>query len=220
MRTTMRESKASPWVLVVPAFLLVQFLLVGALSGNEHPPPLPSAAGFPSTAGDWKLAYVDRINEASVQELQADRLFSQTYARSGTGEMANLLVAWFQTQRGDKQPHSPKVCLPGSGWTPESTGDLLLPTSRGAISVNRYLVVNGGERLVVLYWYQTPRRAIAGEWASKFWLVADGLRFRRTDTSLVRVIAESAPGRDDAATASAADFARKVYPELRAYFPQ
>ena len=92
-------------------------------------------------------------------------------------------------------------------------------TSAGAITVNRFIVVRGLERLVALYWYQTPRRTIAGEWAAKFWLVADGLRFRRTDTALVRVVVLSSPHRDEAATASAADFARKVYPELRSYFP-
>jgi EpsI family protein len=216
----MLDPRPSPWVLLVPAFLIVQFLLVGALSGREHPPPLPPTAGFPSTAGEWKLAQAQPIDEASARELKADRLISQNYVRSGTGETANLLMAWFRTQRGDKQPHSPKVCLPGSGWTPESSGDVQLSTSVGAITVNRYLVVNGPERLVALYWYQTPRRAIAGEWASKFWLVADGLRFHRTDTALVRVIAWSSPGRDEAATASAADFARKLYPELRAYFPR
>jgi len=216
----MLESRQSPWALLLPAFVMVQFLLVGALSGHEHPPPLPEPAEFPSTAGEWKMAHAEPIDEASVRELKADRLFNQTYFRSGTGEMANLFVAWFQTQRGDKQPHSPKVCLPGSGWTPEVSDDFLLSTAIGVITVNRYIVVNGPERLVALYWYQTPRRAIAGEWASKFWLVADGLRFHRTDTALVRVIALSSPRRDEAATASAADFARKLYPELRAYFPR
>ena len=219
MRTTMLESRQT-WVLLVPAFLMVQFLLLGALSGHEHPPPLPSRARFPSTAGEWKVTHAEPIDQDLARELNADRLVSQTYVRLGTGETANLLVAWFQTQRGNKEPHSPKVCLPGSGWTPESSGDLLLSTSAGAITVNRYLVVNGSQRLAAVYWYQTPQRAIAGEWASKFWLVADELRFHRTDTALVRVITWSSPGSDEVATASAADFARKIYPELRAYFPK
>ena len=220
MGTTMLESRPSPGVLLVPAFLMAQFVLVSTLSDHEHPPPLPSPAGFPSAAGEWNVAHTEPIDEASVRQLKADRLFSQNYVRSSTGETANLFVAWFQTQRGNKQPHSPKVCLPGSGWTPESSDNLLLLTSVGAITVNRYIVVHGLERLVALYWYQTSRRAIAGEWESKFWVVADGLRFRRTDTALVRVIELSSLHRDDEATVSAADFARKLYPELRSYFPQ
>jgi len=85
--------------------------------------------------------------------------------------------------------------------------------------VNRYLVANGAQRAVVLYWYQTPRRVIAGEWAAKLWLVADTLRNKRTDTALVRVIAWPADGKDEAATAVAIRFARKLYPLLREYLP-
>jgi EpsI family protein len=73
---------------------------------------------------------------------------------------------------------------------------------------------------VVLYWYQTPRRVIAGEWAAKLWLVADAVRDRRTDTALIRVIVWSAGGGDEAATTVASRFAGKLYPVLRGYLPR
>jgi hypothetical protein len=64
-------------------------------------------------------------------------------------------VARVQSQRaGASQPHSPKVCLPAAGWTPAVTGEVTLDTAAGAITVNRYIVVNHGQRDVVLYWYQ------------------------------------------------------------------
>jgi EpsI family protein len=216
----MLDRKYSFWVVLVPGFLIVQALFVDMLSGHEQLPPLPSSA-FPSTIGDWKAAaYTDPVDSASVRELKADRLVNQTYVRAGTGETASLFVAWFQTQQGGRQPHSPKVCLPGSGWIPESTGEIELSTAAGVFRVSRYLVVKGSQRLIALYWYQTPRRAIPGEWASKFWLVADGLRFHRTDTALVRVIAWASAEDDSAASATAADFTQKLFPELRAYLPQ
>jgi EpsI family protein len=86
--------------------------------------------------------------------------------------------------------------------------------------VNRYVVADRSERAVILYWYQSSRRAIAGEWASKFWLVADAFRDRRSDTALVRIVVESQPGGDDRATKTAADFARTVYPVLREELPR
>ncbi len=148
-------------------------------------------------------------------------MLSRTYVESPAGSRASLFVAWFQTQRGGlRQPHSPKVCLPASGWTPEVTGEVTLDTAAGAITVNRYLVANGARRAVVLYWYQTPRRVIAGEWAAKLYLVADALRDQRTDTALVRVIVWPADGRDEAATTVAIGFARELYPLLRAYLPR
>src|SRR5258708_5559161 len=119
--------------------------------------------------------------------LHADQLLSRSCLEPATNASAGLFVAWFQSQRGGaSQPHSPKVCLPGSGWTPQVTGEVRVETSAGAIEVNRYIVVNGQQRAIVLYWYQTPRRVIAGEWAAKFCLVADAVRDPRTDVALVR----------------------------------
>jgi EpsI family protein len=93
-------------------------------------------------------------------------------------------------------------------------------TAAGAITVNRYIIQNRGARAIVLYWYQTPRRVIAGEWDAKFWLAADALRDRRTDTAIVRVALGIPPGQDAAATAAAEAFVRRIYPLLRANLPR
>ena len=95
-----------------------------------------------------------------------------------------------------------------------------MDTAAGPITVNRYVVDKDTQSAVVLYWYQTPRRVIAGEWATKFWLMADALRDKRTDTALVRVTTWPSRGGDQAATALAMEFARSLYPKLREYLPQ
>jgi len=208
-------------VALVPVFLAAQILLVHAVAGAEHPPAAPALSGFPAEFGQWKVFREDPIAADVATELGADRLLSQTYRQTPTGSFASLLVAWFQTQRGGvRQPHSPKVCLPATGWTPEVTGEVTLDTAAGAITVNRYVVTNRMQRAVVLYWYQTPGRVIAGEWAAKLWLVADALRDKRTDTALVRVIAWPTVGKDDAATTVATGFARELYPRLRDFLPR
>jgi EpsI family protein len=205
----------------VPVFLAAQILMVRTLASGEHPPAAPDLSAFPVEFGQWKLLHDEPLAAAVATEMRADLLLSQTYSQRPTGALASLFVAWFQTQRGGaRQPHSPKVCLPASGWTPEVMDHVMLDTAAGAITVNRYVVTSRMQRAVVLYWYQTPRRTLAGEWAAKFWLVADALRDKRTDTALVRVIAWSAGGRDEAATAVAAGFAREVYPRLRDYLPR
>jgi len=205
-------------VALVPVFLAAQILLIGWAAGVEHPPAPPALARFPAEFGGWKVLREDPIPADVARELGADRSLSRTYVRTPTGSLAGLLVAWFQTQRGGvRQPHSPKVCLPASGWSPEVVDEVTLNTAAGAIAVNRYVVSNRMQRAVVLYWYQTPRRAIASEWAAKLWLVADDLRDRRTDTALVRVIAWPAAGGDAAATTAAMGFASEIYPLLREY---
>lgn len=206
---------------LVPLFLAAQILVVYTAASREHPPPPPALDRFPAAFGPWKLLRGDPIDAAIARELGADRLVSQFYIETPTGPVASLLVAWFQTQReGARQPHSPKVCLPGAGWTPRVVDEVTVATRAGAITVNRYVVDKAAQHAVVLYWYQTPRRVIAGEWAAKFWLAADALRDKRTDTALVRVTVWAASGGDQAATAVATGFAGDLYPVLREYLPQ
>ncbi|MGA2880162.1 MAG: exosortase C-terminal domain/associated protein EpsI [Bryobacteraceae bacterium] len=206
--------------ILVPVFLALQGLLVYWTAGTEHPPAPPPLSQFPATFSAWTQLREDPIDADVVNTLRADRLLSRTYVNRAGGP-AGLLVAWFQSQRaGASQPHSPKVCLPAAGWTPESTGELSIATAAGVLTLNRYVVASRSERAVVFYWYQTSRRAIAGEWASKFWLVADALRDRRTDSALVRIVVDSQPGGDELASSTAADFTRSVYPLLREKLPR
>ena len=216
---------------LVPLFLAGQGLLVYWTAGAEHPPP-PALSQFPVTFNGWSELREDPIDPDVVNTLRADRLLSRTYVQRATSAGLNrtlvpagLLVAWFRSQRaGASQPHSPKVCLPAAGWAPESSGELNISTAAGPITVNRYVVSSRYERAVILYWYQTSRRATAGEWASKFWLVADAIRDRRTDTALVRIVVESTPasdrGGDQRATTTATAFARAVYPLLVHQLPR
>lgn len=206
----------------VLAILLLgaQALFVHWAGGAERPPAAPELGAFPSAIGKWRQISEDPIEDAVKAQLGADRLLSRTYVEGADGAMGNVLVAWFQSQRaGARQPHSPKVCLPGAGWIPEVTGEIDIPTADGLITVNRYVVAQKQARAVVLYWYQTPRRVTAGEWASKFWVAADALRDRRTDTSLVRLLVWSTAGGDEQATVTGVRMAQELYPLLRQRLP-
>jgi EpsI family protein len=208
-------------IILAPVFLLAQAILVHWAAGRERAPAPPVLSSFPSEFGEWRQLREDPIAADIAAELRADRLLSRSYQQTSTGAIAGLFVAWFQSQRaGTSQPHSPKVCLPASGWTPAVAGEVTLDTAAGAITVNRYIVVNRGQRDVLLYWYQGPRRVTAGEWQTKLWLMADALRDSRTDTALVRVVVQSGNGGDQAATVAATGFAQSLYPLLRENLPR
>lgn len=216
----------SQWAIaLVPAFLVGQAVVVHLAAGTEHPPAAPDLSAFPSHFDGWTETGEDPIDPDVANTLRADRLLSRSYQGDHAALPVGLLVAWFQSQRaGASQPHSPKVCLPASGWEPQSTGEMNIVTAVGPITVNRYVVANRDQRAVVLYWYQTSRGAVAGEWASKFWVVAGAMRDRRTDTALVRLVVNSSQedrGRQDQlATLAAADFAQSAYPMLQARLPR
>ncbi len=203
------------WFAIVPLFLAGQAVLVHWASGTERPPQSPDLMRVPSAFDGWRKVIDEPIEPGVQQLLHADGLLSRTYFRPGSAVYANLFIAWFQSQRGGaSQPHSPQVCLPGSGWVPEVQDQIAIETAAGKIDVNRYIVVNNGSRAAVYYWYQMGRRAIPGEWSAKLFTISSALMFRRTDTSLVRVVVQ--PANIDAAT----QFTRDAYPQLRKILPE
>jgi EpsI family protein len=211
MRSNWRATAA------VVAILSAQAAGVQWLSGAEHPPAMAELAAFPEKLGSWSKSGEDAVDPASLEQLGADRTLSWNFLDSRTGNLANVFVAWFQSQRGGAtQPHSPRVCLPGNGWGAEELPAGSVATAGGEIPVNRLLVSKASRRALVVYWYQSPRRVVASEWAAKFWLIPDSLRDRRTDTSLVRVTVWQGEGQDQAA----ADLAARVYGTLRMLLPR
>jgi EpsI family protein len=207
--------------ILVPAFVVLQAAFVYWATSGERLPPKPDFSALPGLMGDWEKFREDPIEPAVVDQLGADKLLNSSYVNRGTLVMANLFVAWFQSQRGGaSQPHSPQVCLPGAGWTFDRISVMTLDTGTGAIPVNLDIITQGRQRAVVLYWFQTPRRAIASEWSAKFWTVADAVRDRRTDTSIVRIVVWNGDRSDQATIGSAVGFARKAYPALRQMLPR
>jgi EpsI family protein len=210
---------------LVPAFLLTQAALVHFAVGKEWRPPAPALDRFPAEFNQWTELSDDPLDADTVRTLGADRVLNRTYHRRDSAQEVNLLVAWFQSQRaGASQPHSPKVCLPASGWQPVTTGLMTIDTAAGPITVNRYVVAKRRRRAVVLYWYQHSDRVVAGEWASKFWTVAGAFAERRTDLALVRVVVQSRRENGSAemegGALAAADLARDAYPLLRSELPR
>jgi EpsI family protein len=214
MRTWTYE-KAAVAALVIVAF---ETIAASALVGNQNVPPPPDLSAFPATIGAWQRSVDIPFPSETAAQLQADRILDRVYVRDQRGIPLELFVAWFKAQQGGAQPHSPKVCLPGSGWLPLAASTMTLPTGAGAIPVNLYTVVNRGRTAEILYWYQTPRRAIANEWTAKFFTLVDGLRDRRTDTAVVRIAVAGGPSSE--AAKEAKDFARALYPRLREALPK
>ncbi len=87
------------------------------------------------------------------------------------------------------------------------------------IRINRYVVSHGEDKSVVLYWYQSERRVIASEFAAKFWLVMDSIRYHRSDTALVRVTVSVANNDTEGATRTGVAFVQTLFPALKQYLP-
>jgi EpsI family protein len=206
---------------ILTIVLLLQAAAFYGFSRNEKTPAHRPLEEFSLGSHDWLLVQNVDIDKEELDVLKADDLLSRIYQNRKTGRMATVFVAYFETQRTGKAPHSPKNCLPGSGWVPSQSGtvDIRVPGEPEPIHVNRYIVAHGDNQDAVLYWYQSHNRVIASEYAAKIFTVTDSIRYNRSDTSLVRVIVPVQGGNAQDAVDAAVSFVQDLFEPLKAYLP-
>jgi EpsI family protein len=198
--------------------LIAQAVLFYSASHGEITPLASPLSAFPREIGDYRLAQEGYVDQETLDVLKADDTLSRVYADSQGG--ASLFIAYFKTQRQGQSPHSPKNCLPGAGWQQDQSGKIDVQVPGETININRFVVSKGGNKSIVLYWYQSQGRVIADEFAAKFYLIANSIQRRRSDTALVRVVVGVPPGEDKRAEAVGLNFVRAAYPAVKAYLPQ
>ena len=206
---------------IVAALLLLGALLVLQLrSTGEAVPIRKEFDTFPTVIGTWQAKASSNLDPEIVNFLKVNDYVMQSY-HDTDGRQLWLYVGYWATQRKGAQIHSPQNCLPGNGWEPieASLLTVVLPAPYAPITVNRYLIQKDREQQVVLYWYQSQGKAVAGELAAKVDMVRSAILRNRTDGALVRVSAPASGGVADT-TDSLVRYVQKLYPILVEYLPE
>jgi EpsI family protein len=211
----------SRYALILTAVLVVQggfFYLVA--EREEVIPAMAPLDTLPERIGNFLQYKQVDVDQETRDLLRADDLLYRTYVDQNNNKV-DLFVAYFKTQRYGQSPHSPKNCLPGSGWQQIAVPDrpIIQLNDGRSIQVNRYIVQKGDTTSITMYWYQTHSRVIASEYSAKFWLVADALRYHRSDTSMVRITLPFEGGNIENGSRLGEEFIRTVFPELQNRMP-
>jgi EpsI family protein len=196
---------------ILSALLAMQGAAFYGISRRAEWIPTSKPLGeFPAVIGQWRMVREGVIEQEEKDVLRADDYLTRQYAVS-PHKTAGLFVAYFRSQRAGQAPHSPKNCLPGSGWTWTVSDTLRVDIAGRAtpIEINRYIVSKGDDHAVVLYWYQSRDRVVASEVRATIFTAWDALRYNRTDTELVRVVTPVAE--------SGVEFIQAFFTELRGY---
>jgi EpsI family protein len=202
-------------------FLIAQAAGLYAIARQERIPLARPLSEFPQRIQNWMVVNEGVVEPEVMAVLRADDVMTRTYYDAAGQRGANLFVAYFKSQRTGQMPHSPKNCLPGSGWMPAESGvvSVKVPGLSAPIKVNRYVVTKGENESLVLYWYQTRNRVVASEFRARFEMILDALRYNRTDTALVRVVVPVRGNRVAEATKTGEDFVAAFFMTLRGYLP-
>jgi EpsI family protein len=162
--------------------------------------------------------FLNRVYTDSVPGVQP---VSSTAGASTHTPNSGLFIGYFPTQRTGQSIHSPQHCLPGAGWAFESSRYTWITADDGKrFHVGEYVISDGTVRQFVLYWYQAHGRSVPNEYAAKLYMIADAIRYNRTDGALVRVISPVQANESiDAARERVVKFTGQMAPSLGRFIP-
>lgn len=164
---------------------------------------------IPLQIGDWSGEAAPRLSDSVESRLLATDYLTRMYRRQDR-EMS-LLVTYYSQQESGETMHSPRNCLPGAGWEAWDYKTVTVPVGSRNERVNLYSVQKDGQRMQVLYWYQSRARVVANEYVGKVFLVWDALMDGRTGGALVRLMMADSPG----AVQEEIRFAAHLLPEVQ-----
>jgi len=172
--------------------------------------------------GEWQ-GTPGAFDQEVYDVLGVDDYILATYRSREKKESVNFYVGFYRSQREGDLIHSPKNCMPGSGWNITETEIETVEVTDNenqekTIKAIKLLLRNGGEKQVVLYWFQSRGRNISSEYMQKIWLVIDSITKQRTDGSFVRYIAPVVTS-EARSLSVLKEFIKETYPLINTYIP-
>jgi EpsI family protein len=142
-------------------------------------------ASLPLAIGGWSASREIPLDPQTAERLNASSYLSREYVKAG--QALGLFVAYYTHQSSTGYMHSPKICLPSSGWEIQQPGYVRVPTPTGETEINRYVISNGDKKALILYWYQSSDRIIADEYMTKLYMIHDSVLYGRGAGSIIRI---------------------------------
>jgi exosortase D (VPLPA-CTERM-specific) len=181
-------------------------------------------AEFPREIDGW-TGREGQLEQAIVDTLKATDYYVGDFVQAPNRSPVDLFVAYYDSLSKGAAIHSPRVCLPGSGWEFASFeerpfGDL---TAGVPGTYTRVVIQKGEEKALMYYWFQQRERRTANEFSMKYYLLVDSLRKSRKDGALVRLytpIVTAGKKGELEADARLHGFAGAALPRMTSYLPR
>lgn len=204
-------------------FILLYLLLGGTtafihLHETRAVPPVRSFSEFPVTHGKWRMVDQERFSESVLKVLKATDYLSRRYV-GPDGVPVALYVGYYDGAEGTGGIHSPRHCLPGSGWLRLSDRRVDIELGGRRLPMVEAVYEKDGEKNLFLYAFQVRDRLLSDEYSLKLAEIAGSVLEKRKDSAFLRV---SVPfdGDETRASAAARRFMADFFPVIQDFIPR
>lgn len=173
----------------LPTVLMLAAAAAVSLTPPNAPVPLRGELATLPRSIVGLTAVDDSIAREKMRSAGDPLYVSRRYVDERARVHFTLYVAYYDAQRQEGGYHSPRACLPGSGWEPIRRDGTTIPLGSGRSGrATRFLVGQGRHRALVYYWFQGRGQMTGDESVAKARLLLAGLVLRRTDEAVVRLV--------------------------------
>jgi EpsI family protein len=177
---------------------------------------------LPGQVGEWVQTDDFYFSDAVMAQLRPTDYVYRVYRHTDNDAGVSNIAMYIGYHGGGPESgpiHSPKHCLPGSGWTLEGEEVHTLEGEEESLKVVEAVYRNGDHRELFIYWYQVRGRTLTSEYALKMAEILNSMLYERRDSAFIRISTRYRDG-DDKPVALLRDFVRRVYPFIKEVLPQ
>ena len=203
-------------------FLIIFVLLAGMAAymsfHRDLIVPLAKPFGeFPPAHAGWRMAGQSSLSENVVKVLMPTDYLSRRYVAED-GTTVDMYLSFFDGGPDTGGIHSPKHCMPGSGWFEMSSERTTLELGGETVKLVRAVYAMGEQRELIYYWFDMRGQSMSDEYSLKLAEITGSMFHSRRDQSFIRI---SVPARDnvEAAQKRVQDFLLDFYPVIREFLP-
>jgi len=175
-------------------------------------------AEFPQNLKSWQMVHSSEFSADVLSVLKPTDYLYRQY-KDTDGKMVTLYIGYHGGGKGSGEIHSPKHCLPGSGWFEASSQSYKLATSGGTINLVKAVYQKGDSKELFLYWFQVRDSSVSDEYSLKAFEIVNSALYRRQDASFIR-ISVPVESKEEIAIAKGEQFIREFEPEFKKFLPQ
>jgi EpsI family protein len=200
-------------------FLFLGFAAFYVYTRSEADIPLSQPLDlFPQRLGDWTMTGQARFDDRVLAVLLPTDYLSRSYV-DGAGNRLSLYIGFHNGGPKSGPIHSPKQCLPGSGWNRLKEDVRQVQFESENIPYVSAIYQKDSEKQLFLYWFQVRDQILTNEYTLKLAMIKNSVLSNRRDSAFIRLSVMATDGVEKA-TEIGEQFIRDFFPAIRESLPQ
>ncbi len=175
-------------VLILATFAAIQTV-------THYRAPVGLRADFqklPLTKDQW-IGQPEELPQPIVEMLSPDEIFAASF-RNPEGAQVQVFVDYYSPENTVGAIHSPRNCLPGSGWIISGMTPQVIEFGNRKINAVRFYLNRDRSHQVMDFWYVTRMGETASDYRLKINTMVSSLILRPTDKAFVRFVTADEAG--------------------------